>query len=169
MAGSRKAVAKSVSAKAKAASTTALVKQEQPGGAANNGKSKILPEVAGLSVDDKILAFRKAVTTQKGTIDAKAKLREYFTAGVMSNLWGKLGRVMKGAKVLPATKESWDDICKKGWRDGKAELKNEALAMQIAFPKDWEEQWVATVRSITQTKTSGFDEREYTKGPNREP
>ena len=38
------------------------------------------------------------------------------------------------------------------------------MAMQIAFPREWEEQWVASVRSITQTKTSGRDEREYTKG-----
>ena len=108
--------------------------------------------------------FRKFVVSQNGGVDAQKSLRKYFTEAEMSNLWGRLKRHINGANTSRQTKDEWSTICAKGQRSGKTELKNNALMMQLSFPRDWEDRWVHEVRKVSTSKAKGFDVKLYYKG-----
>eukprot|EP00974_Lingulodinium_polyedra_P014260 1381240-Lingulodinium_polyedra.AAC.1 len=71
----------------------------------------------------------------------------------MSNLWNKLKRNIGGSTTSESVKSEWDSICSKAHRSGKVELKNKAMILQLAFPKDWEDRWVHEVRKISNVKS----------------
>ena len=96
--------------------------------------TKLLPEVKDLTIDQKVILFREKVVAQKGKVDAQKMLRQYFTAGEMSNLWGKLKRHINGSSVQESTKKHWSDICSKQMRYAKTELQNQGLVLAARIP-----------------------------------
>ena len=125
---------------------------------------KIKPELADMSLDEKITHFRKEIVGQKKAVDAQVALREYFTESEMSYLWGKLKRRINSSEVSVKVKQEWDKICKKGAREGKNELKNKALATQLAFPKEWQDLWVHEVQKVITRDSKGENVEFYYLG-----
>ena len=95
---------------------------------------RVRADLAGKTLQQKVDLFRTEVVSQKTNKNAAQLLREYFEPTEMSNLWNKLKRVLNGVQAAPQTKDEWGRICTLNHREGKTELKNEALMMQLAYP-----------------------------------
>ena len=119
-----------------------------------------------MTLEQKIVAFRKIIVDQKasgGDINAKALLKQWFSDGEMSTLWGRLNRFMKG-HASKASKDEWAAVGSKGHREGKVAIKNNTLALMLAFPDTWEQQFVAESTRIEESKAKGSKTKLYYRG-----
>ena len=108
--------------------------------------------------------FRTKVVEQKGKVDAKVLLKQFFAPHEMSNLWNKLKRVVAAPNTSEAVKEEWAAIKDKTVRTGKNDAKNSALMMQLAYPRDWQDRWVHECRRVTNTKSRGTETKKLYRG-----
>ena len=127
-------------------------------------QSRVLAEVQDKSLQEKIVLFREKVVAQKGKVNAASLLRNYFSPAEMSNLWGRLKRYISSSDAKETTTRHWVEVCDKQKREGKQELKNKALCMQLAFPREWEDTWVHEVKKVSKVSTKGTKTVKYYRG-----
>ena len=120
----------------------------------------------GMTLQQKIDAFRKLIVSQKASgkeMNAKVLLRQWFTDGEMSSLWGKLKRFMKG-QAKQETKDTWAAVDARGHRDGKVAMKNNTLALMLAYPTTCETHFVSEATKIEESKSKGNKTKYFYRG-----
>ena len=93
------------------------------------------------SLDEKVEEFQKEVESRiaAGKCDGDDMahiMKESFSAGEMSALWGRLQTCMK--KAAPSTQQAWSDIKTQGQKHGKNTAKNRILALNLFHGHEWE-------------------------------
>ena len=115
------------------------VKEEEPETVKTDGVilEELVKEFSGLTYAQKLEAYKTKFQSGDVSVDVLVELIDKLFPGNEKNrLWDRLKWVMK--KAGPDTKDRWEKLCAMKKGQGQQLEKNRVLAINLAYPHNWE-------------------------------